>query len=145
MLWVTNRIVRPSSRQTRRSSSLSRSRVISSSAPNGSSISRIFGSLTSARAIDDALAHAARQLVRIGRFAALQADQLEQLARRRLAAAGARSPPPASGSSTFCSAVRHGSSAGSWNTKPMSRRRRAACGVAEARRCAAVGRDQVGD
>ena len=39
MLWVTNSTVRPSSRQTRRSSSFRRSRVISSSAPNGSSIS----------------------------------------------------------------------------------------------------------
>ena len=52
MLWVTNRMVTPVSRHTRRISSLRRSRVISSSAPKGSSISRIFGSLASARAID---------------------------------------------------------------------------------------------
>src|SRR5437660_567807 len=52
MLWVTERIVVPVSRQTRRRSSFKRSRVISSSAPNGSSISRTCGSLTSALAID---------------------------------------------------------------------------------------------
>ena len=52
MLWVTNRMVVPVSRQTCSSSSFSRSRVISSSAPNGSSISRMRGSPSSARAID---------------------------------------------------------------------------------------------
>jgi hypothetical protein len=52
MLCVTNRTVTPVSCQTRSSSSFRRSRVISSSAPKGSSISRIFGSLTSARAIE---------------------------------------------------------------------------------------------
>ncbi len=72
----------------------------------------------------------ARQLVRVGVLAALEADQFEQLARRRPALARARRRRPASGSSTFCSAVRHGSSAASWNTKPMSRRSRAACGAA---------------
>jgi hypothetical protein len=55
-------------------------------------------------------------------------------------------PPTCSGSSTFCIAVRQGSSAASWNTKPMSRRWRAACGVDDSTSiAAAAGRNQVGD
>ena len=49
-LWVTKTIVRPVSRQTRSSSSCSRSRVIASSAANGSSISSSWRSWPSARA-----------------------------------------------------------------------------------------------
>ena len=49
--WVTNTIVVPVCSQIRRTSEFIRSRVISSSAPNGSSISRIAGSNASARAI----------------------------------------------------------------------------------------------
>ena len=49
--WVTNTIVVPVCSQIRSTSSLRRSRVISSSAPNGSSMSRIRGSNESARAI----------------------------------------------------------------------------------------------
>ena len=51
MLWVTNTMVVPVRRQMRISSAFIRSRVISSSAPNGSSISSSFGSNASARAI----------------------------------------------------------------------------------------------
>ena len=51
MLWVTNSTVAPVSPQTLSSSRFSRSRVISSSAPNGSSIRRIDGLVTSARAM----------------------------------------------------------------------------------------------
>ena len=47
--WVTNSIVLGCSRQMRISSSVSSSRVSASSAPNGSSISRMSGSCTSAR------------------------------------------------------------------------------------------------
>ena len=49
--WVTNTTVIPVCSQIRRTSWFIRSRVISSSAPNGSSISRIDGSKASARAI----------------------------------------------------------------------------------------------
>ena len=49
--WVTNTTVIPVCSQMRRTSWFIRSRVISSSAPNGSSISRIDGSKASARAI----------------------------------------------------------------------------------------------
>ena len=49
--WVTKTTVMPVRSQIRRTSWFIRSRVISSSAPNGSSISRIDGSKASARAI----------------------------------------------------------------------------------------------
>ena len=49
--WVTNSTVRPVRDQISTSSSCSRSRVIASSAPNGSSISTISASLASTRAI----------------------------------------------------------------------------------------------
>src|SRR5829696_6000119 len=51
MEWVTKATVAADSRAIRVSSACSRSRVISSSAPNGSSISSSFGSVASARAI----------------------------------------------------------------------------------------------
>ncbi len=51
MLWVTNTIVVPVRRQMLISSAFIRSRVISSRAPNGSSISSSFGSNERARAI----------------------------------------------------------------------------------------------
>ena len=51
MLWVTNTMVVPVRRQMLISSVFIRSRVISSSAPNGSSISSSLGSNDSARAI----------------------------------------------------------------------------------------------
>ena len=52
MLWVTNTMVQPLCCQILSSSPFSRSRVISSSAPNGSSISRRAGENDRARAID---------------------------------------------------------------------------------------------
>ena len=51
MLWVTKSTVAPVSLQTFSSSPFRRSRVISSSAPNGSSMSRIAGFAASARAM----------------------------------------------------------------------------------------------
>jgi hypothetical protein len=65
----------------RSSSRLSSSRVIASSAPNGSSISRRLGSIGQQRAADRyPLLHAARQLARILRLEAAEAGQLEQVA-----------------------------------------------------------------
>ena len=52
MLCVTNTTVRPRARQSAASSSSRRCRVNSSSAPNGSSISRRSGVVTSARAME---------------------------------------------------------------------------------------------
>src|SRR5207249_4283726 len=51
MAWVTKRIVRPVSRQIRRTSFCMMRRFWASSAPNGSSISRTSGSVASARAM----------------------------------------------------------------------------------------------
>ena len=89
MLWVTKSTVRPSSRQTRRSSSFRRSRVISSRAPKGSSINRIFGSLASARAIATRWRMPPESSCGYADSLPFRPDQLEQLARRRLGAAGA--------------------------------------------------------
>ena len=65
ILWVMNIAVRRAALQTRNSSCCIRVRVCASRAANGSSSSRILGSLTSARAMRHTLAHAARQLLRI--------------------------------------------------------------------------------
>jgi len=115
------------SRQIRSSSSFKVSRVISSSAPNGSSINRILGSDTSARAIATRcrIPPIARGQ---GVLAAGEADEAQQLL---------GSPPPgplalvrttSRGSRTLSSAERHGSSVASWNTKPSSRLTRALSG-----------------
>ena len=61
--------------QMRRSSMFRRSLVISSSAPNGSSISSSAGSKESARAIADPLLHAARELPGV---VALEAGELDE-------------------------------------------------------------------
>ena len=77
--WVTSSVVVARSVQIRCSSRLSRWRVISSSAPNGSSSSSIVG-FDHQRAGDrHALAHAAGELGRPGRLEALEADQLDQV------------------------------------------------------------------
>ena len=69
-----------------------------------------------------ALAHAARQLMRKGLLPALRARPAPAarcgVARRRR---GACAPPTSSGSGRCRSTVRHGSSAASWKTKPISR------------------------
>src|SRR5215216_4508950 len=75
--WVTKMTVLPSVRHTDSRSSLSLKRVISSSAANGSSISRSFGSVTSARDRDAHL-HATRELARIGASKACKAYALER-------------------------------------------------------------------
>ena len=98
---VTKTTVEPSCCQIESSSRLSRSRVISSSAPNGSSISSSAGSNASARAIDDALLHAARELPRMVVAEAGQLDELEHLARR--APCAARGPSRASRAAARCS------------------------------------------
>ena len=64
------------------------SAVSTSSAENGSSISSRSGCTTSARAKPDALAHAARQFLRVGGFESVEADQVDRR-QRALAALGA--------------------------------------------------------
>ena len=63
---------------------MSLSRVISSSAPKGSSMSSTRGRQTRARAIDTPLAHASRELVGKRRLPAREADEGEQLVRLRV-------------------------------------------------------------
>ena len=102
----------PVSCQMRRSSSFSRSRVISSSAPNGSSISRSRGPPSSARAIETRWRMPPESSC--GKLPSQPSSPTSSSSSRGVGArpAGPRLPPTSSGSSTFCSAVRHGSSAG---------------------------------
>ena len=113
-------MVVPVSAQIRRSSSLSRSRVISSSAPNGSSISRRRGPPSSARAIETRWRMPPDSSC--GNEFSQPARPTSSINSRGVAApdASGRRPPTSSGSSTFFNAVRHGSSAASWNTKPSA-------------------------
>ena len=87
-LWVTNRTVSFRSSQSRSSSSCSRSRVMASSAPNGSSMSSDVGVLGERAGQRDALAHAAGQLVRP--LVAEAAEVHERRAARRRAARRSR-------------------------------------------------------
>ena len=65
-----------------------------------------------------ALAHAARQLVRIRLGEVGDADELEQLARALTTFVAWPTPASWSGNATLSSAVRQGSRRGSWNTSP---------------------------
>src|SRR5262245_49657213 len=128
MLWVTKRIVVPVSRQILSNSSFRVSRVISSSAPNGSSIKRIRGSETSARAI------ATRCRMPPDSSCGNACSRPASPTRRR-SSSGVLSParsrffgPTSSGSRTFSRAERHGKSVASWKTKPSSRLSRARSG-----------------
>src|SRR6516165_11112518 len=129
MLWVTNTIVVPVSRQMRSSSSFRRSRVISSTAPNGSSINRMRGPPSRARAIatrcrippDNSCGNARSQPAR---------PTSRNSSSGPLASGGkAERAPTSSGSRTLSMTLRHGSKVASWNTNPICRRRRAASAV----------------
>ena len=116
--WVTKTTVDASCCQIASSSRFRRSRVISSSAPNGSSISSSAGSNASARAIADTLLHAARELPRMVVAEVLQLDELEHLLARGPCAA--RGPSRAARAGVRCSSrtVRHSKSTASWKTMP---------------------------
>src|SRR6266852_2550211 len=114
-LWVTKMTVLRVRRQMSRSHSPIRTRVCSSSAPNGSSIRRIFASIASARPI------ATRCFIppdsSRGYFSAKPespSGPSSSLAVRRRRAAG--TPWSSRPNSTFSSAVRHGKRPASWNT-----------------------------
>src|SRR5262245_56970125 len=128
MLCVTNRIVVPVSCQILRSSSFKVSRVISSRAPNGSSINKMRGSETSARAI------ATRWRMPPDSSCGSACSRPARPTSRR-SSSGRPCPtrlrlrgPTSSGSRTFSRAERHGSRVASWNTKPSSRLSRALSG-----------------
>ena len=106
MLWVTKTMVVRVSRQMFSNSPFSRSRVISSSAPNGSSISRIAGLEGQGAGDADPLLHAAGQLPGVVLLELAQAHQVEQARWRASGARPAATCMISSGSSTFLITVR---------------------------------------
>ena len=127
MPWVTISVVAGFSVQIRSSSRLSRCRVMSSSAPNGSSSSSTDGLTTSDAGDRHALAHAAGELApawpsRSPR--ARRAGSARRPARRR-----ASRPRPRTAAGCWTRTERHGSSAESWNAIPSSWSRRSSRGV----------------
>ena len=119
ILCVTIRIdligMRPSTHRSRRSVR-SVSAVSTSSAENGSSISRIFGMHDQRAGEADALAHAARKLLRKGRFEAVEADEVDRLQGARCALPPSATLRARRPSSTFASTESQGNSAKLWNT-----------------------------
>ena len=117
---MTNRIVLCSTRWMRDSSSCSVSRVCASSAPNGSSIRMIAGSLASARAMATRCFIPPESWAGYFSACASQSDQLEiaiATVWRRSAAGRPRSVGP---NSTLPVTVSQGKSAYSWKTTPRS-------------------------
>ena len=107
-------------RQMRCSSRFMWSRVIASSAPNGSSISRIGGSYT-ARGRSRRAAACRPKAGWDSLLEALEPDtRRSSIARSRYP--GAAGPCTSIGSMTFSGMVRQGSSSGLWNTMPTSLR-----------------------
>ena len=116
--WVTNTIVVPVCSQIRRTSPFIRSRVISSSAPNGSSISRIRGSNESARAIATRCCIPPDSWYGMCFSEVAQLDELEHLPgplrpRRRVL------PRISSGSLTLSSTLRQSNSTGRLEDHPV--------------------------
>ena len=119
-LWVTKTTVRPGSRQIRSSSSWSRSRVMASRAPKGSSISRILAVLGQGPGQGHPLAHAAGQLVGPLGGEPVQAHQLAAARRPGPGAPPWRTLRSRRGSSTLRATVSQGNRAASWNIKVAS-------------------------
>ncbi len=110
-----------SSDQTRISSMFMDSRVIASSAPNGSSISRTLGSRIKARQIDTRCCippDSSNGYFRAKSFSPMKSSR--RSARARVAADA--SPFNCAGSMTLLRTVFHGSSTACWNTTPASGR-----------------------
>ena len=116
--WVTNTIVVPVCSQIRSTSSFIRSRVISSRAPNGSSMSRIRGSNDERPRDRDPLLHAARELVRDVPGEVAELDEVEHLLRRAAPASRRGLPRISSGSLTLSSTLRQSNRTGAWKTIP---------------------------
>src|SRR5919109_216069 len=122
--WVTNTMVVPVASQMRSTSEFIRSRVISSRAPNGSSISRIAGSNASARAI------ATRCCIPPESWYGWclrksPSSTSSSISRARSERSFGDRPISSSGSLTLSSTVRQSNSTGAWKTIPYSRSRRA--------------------
>src|SRR6266498_5100323 len=120
-LWVTNRMVRSCSRQIRSSSSCRMSRVIASSAPNGSSINRMSASCARARA--SATRWRMPPDSSCGRLwpKPLSRTTSSSSSPRCLRSARPR-PRSRNGSSTLPATESHGNSAASWNINETCRR-----------------------
>ena len=97
------------------------SRVIASSAANGSSISSRLGSWIRPRAMPHPLLHAAGEFVRIMLHRTLQPHGLSRACARAVPAAMSM-PMVRIGSSTLSSTFCQGSRVACWNTMPTSRR-----------------------
>ena len=113
--WVTNITVRLLPCHSCSSCSLSRSRVISSSAPKGSSIIRSFGAKPSARAIDTRCCmppDSCHGYLPSKPFSPTRSSCSRAVAR----ACSLGTPCTSSGSVAFASTVRQGNSAGAWKT-----------------------------
>ena len=104
--------------QTLSTSALSRSRVISSSAPNGSSMSRMRRLERERPGDRHALLHAARQLVRVVLVEVGQLDQRPASPAPALLLRAVDLPRISSGSRTFASTVRQSNRTGAWKTIP---------------------------
>ena len=117
MEWVTNMTVVPVRPQMLSSSKFIRSRVISSSAPNGSSISRIAGSNASARAIATRCCIPPESCH--GWWSAKSSSSTSSsISRARRVRSVGDVPMISSGSSTFFWTVRQSNSTGAWKTIP---------------------------
>ena len=103
---VTKMTVDPVSAQIRSSSMFSRSRVISSRAPNGSSISRRAGENESARAIDTRCCIPPESCHGMVALEPCELDELEHLANALAALRALLQPSSSSGSAMFFATVR---------------------------------------
>jgi len=120
-LWVTKTIAGRWTAQSARTSSASWRRVISSRAAKGSSSSRTFGAVTSARASAARMAIPPESCA--GRAAWAPASPTRaraSIARARALARGA--PASSSGKATLAAALSQGASVGDWNTTAVSPR-----------------------
>ncbi len=116
--WVMNSPANCCSTKSRRSSSLRRSRVISSRAPNGSSNRNSSGSSVRERASETRIRMPPESC--FGRFVSKPPSPTRSMARAAFAARSAFDTCPSSASSsTLPCTVRHGSRVASWNTYPM--------------------------
>ncbi len=114
---VTNTIVVPVCSQIRRTSSFMRSRVISSRAPNGSSMSRIRGSNESARAIATRCCMPPDSWYGMCRVNSPSSTR-SSISLARFARQSRGLPRISSGSLTLSSTLRQSNSTGAWNTIP---------------------------
>ena len=116
--WVTNTAVVRSACQSCNRSLLSLNRVISSSAANGSSISKSCGSVTSARAIETRMRMPPDSSRGKARPNSLSPTRpIAATTRARALSTG--TPLRPSGRIALSNTEAHGISVGSWNTKPM--------------------------